>query len=257
MKKITLLSFAFTAILLNGCAFMQDNRPTVQPVTAIKAARGEIVFDGEPDEKFWQKVPAYNLVRCDISNTLPPKEKAAILKDGLEQGQVKFAWDDKYFYVAAILHDNDIVSVTPGANQFLGDFFKVVITQENAPFGWEFISVPNNMAVALRNSPNGLYQTYKEKENYGRIAGFEAVCKFNGTLNMQKDRDTSWSTEMRIPLAELAGKNLHPSDAGKWRILAVRMNFSAYNYFVQSSVFPSQPAFNFYLREYFAPVKFR
>ena len=260
MKKLALWSFSAAAMMFfNGCALWQNDCQKIQQpaVTAVKAAAGDIIFDGEADEKFWQKVPAYDLVRCDISHTLPPREKAAILKDGLEKGQVKFAYDDKYFYAAAVLQDNDIVAVSPAAYQFLGDCFKIVLTQEDAVFGWNFISVPNGMGVALCSCPDGLYQTYKEQKNYGKLDGFEIKCKLKGTLNMQDDRDKGWSTEMRIPLTALAQKGMVPQDANKWRILAVRMNYSAYNYFVQSSVFPRQAAFNFYLREYFSPVIFR
>ena len=72
MKKITLLLFSAAVLTtLAGCATQkaQESLPTV---TVVKAAPGEIVFDGKISEKIWAKVPAYDLVRCD--KIVPPRE---------------------------------------------------------------------------------------------------------------------------------------------------------------------------------------
>jgi hypothetical protein len=97
----------------------------------------------------------------------------------------------------------------------------------------------------------------KDKDKYGQIPGYDALCKVNGTLNKQNDRDNGWTSEIRIPLAEIAKHGVEFSAGAKWRIAVYRTNYSAYNYAVQTSTFPKLPDLNLEFKKFFAPVCFR
>ena len=258
MKKVALLIFSAAVLLaLNGCLIPQagSDRPTV---TVVKAAAGEIIFDGKLSEKFWQQVPSFELVRCDASGTLPPLERDRIIADGLEKCTVKLAYDDKYFYMAAMLEDNDIISMCQNtAPAFSGDTMGFSLFPEDALYQWTFYAAPNKAKAAFFLETPTLDHRMKLKGNYGRLPGFESVCSLDGSLNKQNDKDKGWSVEMRIPLKEISRRGINFAPGEKWRLLALRFNYSAYNYAVQTSCYPALPAYNFGLKSYFARVIFR
>ena len=258
MKKVVLLLFSAVLLsVLNGCCTPKGGT-SCPTITVAEAAPGEIVFDGKVNEKFWQKVPAFELVRCDASKNLPPRERDRIIADGLEKGTVKFAFDDKYFYVAAILEDNDLIGMMPSpVPAASGDTFGITLVPENATYHWTFYSAPNKTSSAFFHKTPSLDLRMQLKGKYGKLPGFECASSIEGTLNRQTDKDKFWTTEMRIPLSVIAKQGINFAPGEKWMILASRFNFSAYNYAVQTSSYPELPAFNFGMKNYFARVIFR
>ena len=257
MKKITLLLFSAAVLTtLAGCC-TQKAQEALPTVTVVKAAPGEIVFDGKASEKFWAKVPAYDLVRCD--KVVPPREAARILADGLEKCTVKFAYDDKYFYAAATMEDNDIIAKgkTGDLSILFGDTMEVFLAPEKAFHYWELYSTPNGAKTAFFYELPSLDLKIRNRDKYGILPGFEIACSINGTLNKQSDKDKSWTTEMRLPLALIARHGVKFTPGEKWRVLAARYNYSAYNYAVQTSCYPALPKWNFHTKEYYARVIFR
>ena len=260
MKKKAFPIFPAAALLLAaGCCCTTAPVETLPPaVTVTKAVPGEIVFDGKLSETFWQKAAAYSLERSDKSGKLPPKEKVRVLQDAQEKGQVKFAYDDKYFYVAAILDDNDLIAMGKDQDQLInfGDTFMVYLAPENALHYWNFTVAPNSSKSGYMFDIDGLYLNMKDKDKYGLLPGFEALCTVNGTVNKQNDRDKCWCVEMRFPLKSIARLGIKFAPGEKWRIMAARRSYSAYNYAVQISAYPHQPGANF-LRKCFGVVDFR
>ncbi len=259
MKNIALYTFSALVLLLAGGCCSPAATDRLPTVTVVKAAPGEIKFDGSLSEKFWSKVPAYELLRCDNSHKLPPQERNKILADGLEKASVKFAYDDKYFYAAATLEENDIIAKgkTGDLSIFFGDTIEVFLAPEQAFYYWELYSTPNGAKTAFFYELPTLDLVIKDRAKYGKLPSFEIAFKLNGTLNKQNDRDKGWTTEMRLPLAEIAKKGIKFAPGEKWTIMAARYNYSAYNYAVQTSAFPQLPALNFHMRQFYAPVEFR
>ena len=257
MKKIVLGFFSAAVLaILSGCCTGQS--AAIPAALVVKADPGQIVFDGRLDEKFWQQAPAHTLAVCDKYDKLPPLELNRIRQDKLEKCTVKFACDDKYFYAAANVEDNDMVAVTlPQAPAVInGDRLVIYLVPEKALHCWELASGPNAVKSAFFYQINGLYLNLKDKEKYGQFPGFDAMFKINGTLNKQNDRDKGWTSEIRIPLAEIARHGVDFSAGEKWRIAVYRTNYSAYNYAVQTSTFPQLPTLNMEFKKFFAPVVF-
>ena len=259
MKKITLLIAAAVLGLLSGCYATKTAKPVIPEAAVVKAAPGEITFDGKADEKFWQKVPAYELAACDKYNRFPELEKNRIRQDKLEKCTVKFACDDKYFYAAAHVEDNDMVAVTlPGKPAVInGDRLTIWLVPEKALHCWELASGPKAAKSAFFYQINGLYLSWKDKEKFGKFQGYDVLCKLNGTLNKQNDQDKGWTAEIRLSLSEIAKYGVKFAPGENWRIVAYRANYSAYNYAVQTSTFPQLPDFNLEFKKFFAPVIFR
>lgn len=260
MNRVVLGIFSISVLIFAGGCFCSKNSiPAIPAATVVKASAGEIVFDGKLDEDFWRSVPAYELVRCDGSGRLPELERKRILQDKLEKTTVKFAFDDNYFYVAASVEDKDIVAVTSPQKPtaVAGDNLQIILVPENGMYYWELFSAPNGTAPAYLYHIHGLYLSMKDKENFGKVPGYGAVCKLNGTLNRQNDRDKGWSAEIRLPLSVINKDGIRFAPGEKWRVLVYRINYSAYNYAVQTAAFPQLPGWNLNLRKYFAPVAFR
>ena len=260
MKKITLAIFsAVTAIIFSGCICLNDENTAIPEIAVVKAAPGEIVFDGSPDEKFWQKVPANTLLHSRDTDKLPPLEKARVLQDGLEKGSVKFAYSDEYFYIAVIMEDNDLIAITPPGRPTViyGDYLQIILKPENGNHSWSLFAAPNGMMKAIFNDIHGFSLKMRDKEKFGKIDGYAVAVKVDGTLNKRDGMDKGWTAEIRLPRAAVnqAGNNFAPGE--KWRILAARTNYSGYNYAVQQSTFPLLPDYNYDLKEFFARISFQ
>ena len=260
MKKIALFTLpAVLGLIIGGCCAGKTAEPAVPTATVVKAAPGEITFDGKADEKFWQKVPEYELSACDNYHLLPPRELQRIRQDKLEKTTVKFACDNEYLYIAANAEDNDMAAVTlPNLPAVInGDRIMVLLVPENALHCWELLSGPNQVKSAFFYQINGLYLTLKDKEKYGQFPGYDVKFSIYGTLNKQDDRDKGWTSETRLKLSEIARYGIKFAPGEKWLIAVYRNNNSAYNYAVQTSTFPKLPMFNLELKKFFAPVIFR
>ena len=263
MQKMFLLFAA--ALLLAGCNFNSESAvvsgeldETDAFVTIVKV-KSPILLDGKLDDLAWQKAPAVEMCMFDTVTNQPPRQRKLLSLDKFDKARVKLLYDDKYLYVGAVLEDDDIMSYAGGDQQMIfskGDTFELFLKHENVLNYWEFHAAPNGYKACLEFLSRAMPVSNDFIDNSGMMPGFDVASQFNGSFNEHSNTDNFWSTEMRIPLAELEkrGKKFVPGEP--WRVLFARYNYSSKKSGLQYSTFPALPVLSFHTHGYYALLKF-
>lgn len=266
MIFLKLFPAVLTCVILSGC-FCSQNSGTAagqfpeHPGFVVRKISTPIKFDGKLDEAVWQNAPAYELVYNSEVVNWPERSRNRVLADKFEKAYVKFLYDDKYLYVAGYLEDTDIIAFGNEDQMMLyqnSDTLEIFLCPMDGMHYWELYSTPNGFKTALFYPSGGMAKLPGVPAGDGKpMPGLEVVSQINGSLNMHNDHDKSWTTEMRIPLSELAAKGIEFAPGKPWRLLGARYNYAHRFHNRQVSSAPAQPAHNFHLRDYYAPVIFK
>ena len=248
------------AVIFCGCGSIKECKETAIPEITVTKISEKIVLDGKLDEKVWAKAPAYTLGFVNEVAGWPAAERDRVLQDKYESAKVRFLYDDKYLYVGAELEDDDIITHLDHNQDLLyrgADTLEIFLSPENGMHYWELYTTPSKFRTSFCFPAGGMLGLQEIFSNSMLMPGYETAFTVNGKINDHKVKDNGWTTEVRIPLAEIAKKGIKFAPTEKWRILAARYNYSHYMYRRQLSVFPMLPVCNFRLRQYYAPVIFR
>ncbi|MBE6367974.1 MAG: hypothetical protein E7052_08740 [Lentisphaerae bacterium] len=263
MKTMKLLLAALSAGVLSGCCCKVESVPApaeVAPVVISKIST-PIKFDGKLDETVWKNAPAYSLHHNSEVSNWPEKSRNRVLGDKFENGKVKFLYDDKYLYVGACLEDGDIMSFAEKDQTMLYqncDTLEIFLWPQDGYHYWELYSTASGFKASLFYPSGGMATIPGVPAGDGKeMPGLEVVSQINGSLNMHSDHDKGWTTEVRIPLKELAAKGIAFAPGKRWSVMIGRYNYSIRFNKRQVSCAPAQPAHNFHLRDYYAPVVFK
>lgn len=265
MKHWNWLAAAVLTVALCGCGTIRDaaGKKTdkkeskawkITPVTVSTIAE-EFRLDGKLDDAVWKKAVRYPLHRTAVKQE--PLTKARIARDGFEKGYAMFAKDDKYLYVAANFTDSDILQFLKedqGKLWRYGDLLEVFLRTDKAPGYWELFASPfGNKSSIFFHSPG-----MKVFDNtFRELPGMAVASHVQGTVNKHDDIDRGWTTEMRIPIAEVEKAcGAEFSGDGQWFILAARYNYGKSFRMEQNSTYPKLPQLQYHLLEYYAPLKF-
>lgn len=172
-----------------------------------------ILIDGRIDDQAWQQVPwTDNFI--DIEGIQKPRPRF--------ETRAKMAWDDKYFYVAAILkephvwasltehdqivyHDNDFeIFIDPDGDA--AEYYEIEINALGTIFDLLLVKTYIDGGPALHD---------------WNATGMQSAIHINGTLNDSTDIDQSWSVEFAIPwtlLKQYAHRPSPPQHGDVWRI---------------------------------------
>ncbi len=164
-------------------------------------------IDGKLDEPMWSKLPSTG--NWNTHNA----RKARF------QTYARMAWDDKYLYLGVYCQDDDIWSTYTKRDD-------PIYKQEVVEF---FIDANRNRRdyIELQVSPAGvIFDSFFPRYRYPRPEGRKSYDSgmvvrigLNGTLNNPNDRDTSYTVEMRLPLAKLGpAPNMPPKNGDEWAI---------------------------------------
>ena len=249
-----------TAVIFCGCSSLQICQEEATPSVTVTRINSKITFDGKLDEKIWSEVPSYNLGFTDDAAAWPVVESNRIKQDKFEGTRVQFLYDDKYLYVGAELEDDDIISYATRDQDLLyrgADTLEIFLSPENAMHYWELYSTPSIYRTSFLFPAGGVIGLQEVFAKSMLMPGYETAFKVIGKINDHTVKDKGWTTELRIPLDQLAKQGVKFAPGEKWRILAARYNYSHYMYRRQLSAFPVLPVVNFHLRQYYAPVIFR
>ena len=231
------------AALTVGCRPTAESRP---PVVEVRYAATPVVVDGRLDDSVWGGAPTYAL------GGMVDGGRRTRLQEG---GSARFAWDDKYFYVALESTDSDVVTESDanGLDQFrLGDVGEAFLKPEGSPWDWE-----------LHVTPRGNQTSYFFPSSGRRLPGCKLSvhrltvgARIDGTLNDAWDRDRGWTAEMAIPRAMLTEHGNRFGPGSRWRLLVGRYNFSITLDNTELSSMPEISQVNFHLTREYATLRF-
>jgi hypothetical protein len=221
MKQICRIVFS-VFFLVSGCTFNRIEKVNTMN-EAIKAYYSEqaINVDGVLDEPVWQKAIAYPL---HLS-----KDKIAAGQKLNETGEVRFAWDDNFFYAAASFQDSDIVAQGKKDNMHhyrYGDLCELFLKPSNENYYWELYVTPAGKKTSFFYPSKGYLDLPSCLEDYH--CGLKVAANCKGTLNNWQDRDEGWTAEMAMPIRDLEAFGAKFVEGTDWRIFVGRYNYSRY-----------------------------
>jgi len=203
-------------------------------------------IDGKLDDAVWNLAPAYPL-------SLPEDARESGRAAPKFGATAQFAWDQKYFYVAVRMADDDVVTECESDGQYayrMGDLAEVFLKPVGRSWYWELYATPNGHQTTFfwpsggRRLPSAL-QTANE---------LTVAAQVQGTLNHPADRDRGWTAEFAIPLALLERKGDSFGPGAKWTILVGRYNYSISLDAPELSTLPALAKTDFHRTKEYAPL---
>ncbi|MCU0427615.1 MAG: carbohydrate-binding family 9-like protein [Candidatus Kapabacteria bacterium] len=186
------------------------------PQYTVKRTVGEVKIDGVLSEESWTKAAPVG----DFS-----------LTDGSGKPQVstsaKLLWDSTTLYIAFECSDTDIIARMTQRDDKLWEeevvevFFAPYLPEK---FGYTELEIsPANTILDLYvREVRGVMPIALPYTTYN--LNVRSATQIRGTLNNSTDRDTSWTVEISLPLADVQPVNLLPITEGdKWRMNFYRM----------------------------------
>ena len=241
----------------NTCVEFKEVDPDNYPVSA-KRVTEKITVDGKLEEKVWQQTPAVELIQIPFFRGYG-KALARVKQDKFQTAGIRFAYDDKYFYVAGKVNDEDIIQMdkTNQTHCYLnGDTIEVFLKPENRPYYWEIYVSPQNALSSFFSQSSGVILGYSRSKVHF-MENMRSAIQINGTLNNSEDRDKYWTFELAIPIADLAKKGVPFDGKEPWKVLPARYNYDTTFRFVQLSTYPPTPIAGNNLIEYYGKIQFK
>ncbi|MFD2614938.1 carbohydrate-binding family 9-like protein [Paenibacillus gansuensis] len=178
-----------------------------------RRADGELTLDGRIDKPFWEKAD-WTDTFVDIEGDLrplPPKRT-----------RVKMLWDDRYFYFAAELMEDQIWATLTERDSviFYDNDFEIFIDPDGDSHQYyEFeINALNTVWDLLLVKP---YRDGGPPVNGWDIGGLKTAVHIDGKLNVPGADNRKWTIEVAMPwtsLGECASAGRPPVAGEFWRV---------------------------------------
>ena len=181
----------------------------------IKRGIDPITVDGSLNETSWVMASSTSLFTLWDGSTAP----ASLQVYG------KMLWDDQYLYVAFIAKDPDLYGTYTGRDVkcWEQDNYELFVT---VPGTTGYVEVEGNLSGGFWDGyftnvfagPQGSYN----------IANLQVAAHLDGTLNNPADRDTGFTAEIRLPIAEIYHgiPGGHPTNGTQLRLNLNRINWN-------------------------------
>lgn len=215
IKKTTFL-FAFLCIALTAIGqnnlFSKYERVLTLPHGYVAyRADGKIKIDGKLNESAWKLAePTASFV--DISGEGFPTPKY--------DTKAKMLWDDEYFYVSAVLEEENIVAKLTQRDTIIyyDNDFEVFIDPDGD--GLNYFEIENNArGVIFDLMLDKAYRSGGKFMIQWDCPGLKLAVHRVGSLNKAKGTDKQWSVEMAIPHKAITMDFNNPLKAGNtWRV---------------------------------------
>lgn len=246
-KLLFYIIYLNVCLFVNGCTISNLKKDSVIKCIMIKAFYTEkpVNIDGLLDESVWQKARAYPLYLS--KDKINADEKIA------EKGDVRFAWDDKYYYLAASFEDSDVVAKGKEDQMHhyrYGDLCELFLKPVDYNFYWELYVTPADKKTSFFFKQKGAL----DFENYS--CGLNVAANCLGTLNNSKDKDKGWIAEMAMPIKDLESLGCKFGQGVNWKILVGRYNYSRYLPDKELSMMPQLSKTSYHLHEEYANLEF-
>ena len=234
---------------LAAVAALAGTEPGAPPVMVAKFTGTPVNVDGALDDAAWKTTTPYPL--------LLGKDTEARGETLHEPGEVRLAWDNEFLYVGVKYTDFDIVAEGKNDQEhhyLTGDLAEVFLKPKANTWYWDLYVTPHGKKTHLWFPGSGR-MGLKSSEAHTMELHVAAQCQ--GTLNDWRDRDTSWTGEMAIPIRELKrfGDEFGPDAA--WTILVARYNYSRYLPLrgPELSMTPQLPVTSYHYHDGYAPLR--
>jgi len=209
------------SMFLAGCHVWPKRAETFVPITMTARYTAQpVCVDGLLNDDVWKTAEVYPLYLG--------KDRAAEGNQPAEPGEVRLAWDDKYFYVGIKYYDSDIVAEGDEDQLHhynLGDLVELFLKPEEETWYWELYATPKGKKTSFwfpGRGRTGLPSGWKYR------CGLRVAAKCAGTLNDWRDKDEYWMAEMAMPISDLTARGESFRPGAKWRILVARYNYTRY-----------------------------
>ncbi len=215
IKRLSFLSvfmfIALTAMGQNNLFAKYERMLTLPQSYVAYRTSGKIKIDGKLNEAAWKQ--AENTASfVDISGEGFPEPKY--------DTRAKMLWDDDYFYVGAVLQEEDIVANLTERDAIIyhDNDFEVFIDPDGD--GLNYFEIENNARGVIFDLM--LDKAYRSNGKFmvqWDCPGLKLAVHRVGTLNKSTDKDKEWSVEMAIPHKALTMDFNNPLKAGNtWRV---------------------------------------
>jgi hypothetical protein len=216
MIKRIFLASALTTVALWAAGCRSTSEYDNKLVEAVYTAT-PVKIDGILDEEIWTKAPGYTF--------------NAYNAECVQNGLIKFAWDDQYVYVGAQLTDDDVVTISDKDQSHLykdGDLLEVFLKPLKDTYYWEIYANPLNARASFFIAGGGRLISDEISREGHLMKDLKVFAKIDGTVNNWQDIDNGWSVEMAIPIKELTRYGAELKENSVWRFLIGRYNYSRY-----------------------------
>jgi len=216
MRRFVICLLLSCMCLILGCA-----SPSSCNGMVAKYTKEPVKIDGKLDDAAWENAKVYTM---HLS-----RDKLTEGKNLREEGKVRTAWDNNYFYLGVEFQDSDITA-TGDKDQMhhyrFGDLCEMFLKPADKDNYVELYVTPQSKRTSF-------YIPKQKGDGPDRlddfICGLEVAAYIgNGTLNKRDDCDQWWSAEMAMPVKDLEKLGEQISAGSKWRILVARYNYSKF-----------------------------
>jgi hypothetical protein len=215
MWMLVWVFFGFAITSFSPHQTSQQAIPT--PTYTVQRTRGVMTIDGVLNEESWLKAVSTG---------------SFVLTDSLGKPQVstyaRVLWDSLNLYIAFECADSDIIGRMTRRDDKLWE--EEVIEVFFAPYSPEKFGY-TEIEISPANTVLDLY--VREVRGFMPVAlpyntytlNIRSATQIRGTINNSADKDTSWTVEMALPLADIQPVNLPPiADGDKWRMNFYRID---------------------------------
>jgi hypothetical protein len=206
-----------------------------------------VTVDGRLDDAVWAEATAYELALC-----ADRRDAGMTLAEG---GTARFAWDERFLYMAVEFADSDVVAegTQDGEHHYkLGDLAELFLWPEDRSWYWELYVTPHARQTAFFFPEPGRLGL---PSTFGNHVDLTVGAQVQGTLNDRSDRDRGWTAEMAVPVSALTQRGEAWGPEAAWRILVGRYNYSVHLPAVELSALPSLSRTSFHLRDEYGRLR--
>ena len=199
-------------VALSDEEFARPAEGMIRNIYQCRRLKGEPIIDGRISEEEWKGA----LWSEDFGDITGGADHPTL------RTQVRMAWDDDYFFVAARLEEPHVQATLTERDAVIwhDNDFEIFIDPDGDTHEYYELEI-NAFATVFDLFLVKPYRDGGPALHYWDIAGLKKAVSIDGTINDPSDIDTGWEIELAIPwkvLAECANRAAPPSEGDVWRI---------------------------------------
>ena len=213
MFRLALVIYPLALCFLFAAEVSADSADPATKSYTVKKTSGKITVDGRIEEADWSACAPIKLTGYNVG--IEPKQETL----------ARLLWDADFLYISWLCRDTQVWSTLTTRDDTLYEQ-EVVEVFINPDGGREtYLELEVNPLGALWDG----FIVRSGERRYGLLAWnsfkLERGVWVEGTLNDESDRDSFWSVELAVPLAELVtAAHIPPQEGDRWRLNLYRID---------------------------------